>query len=112
MPYARPITVQVADPAAADGPASQSAIPTLRWLGDAQGHLRLIDQTLLPVEFKEIDGRTVEQVWEAIRNLRIRGAPAIGIAAAYGVCLGMQTAAGCNERTFFARLDEVASYLA
>ncbi len=86
-------------------------IETLHWEGDENGRLMLIDQTLLPVEFTEIECRTVETVWEAIRMLRVRGAPAIGIAAAYGVCLGLQTAAGADEAAFFARLDEVVDYL-
>ena len=60
-------------------------IETMRWEGDADGHLSLIDQTLLPTELKRIDCRDVETVWEAIKMLRVRGAPAIGIAAAYGV---------------------------
>ena len=67
-------------------------IETMRWVGDVDGHLVLIDQTLLPVEFKEIECRSVDQVWEAIKQLRVRGAPAIGIAAAYGVCVGLQGA--------------------
>ncbi len=87
-------------------------LETLRWIGGADGHLRLIDQTLLPLEFTEIDCRTVEAVWEAIRSLRVRGAPAIGIAAAYGVCVGLQTAAADDEAAFFRRLDEVCAYLA
>jgi methylthioribose-1-phosphate isomerase len=87
-------------------------LETLRWIGDVDGRLRLIDQTLLPVEFTEIECADVETVWEAIRSLRVRGAPAIGIAAAYGVCLGVQTVAGADEATFFRRLDEVTDYLA
>jgi len=87
-------------------------VPTLRWMGGVQGHLRLIDQTLLPTQCVEIDCRTVEEVWEAIRALRVRGAPAIGVAAAYGVCVGLQTAAGAAEAEFFARLEEVAAALA
>ena len=75
-------------------------LKTLHWVGGVDGHLRLIDQTLLPVEFKEIDCRTVEAVWEAIKTLRVRGAPAIGIAAAYGVCVGMQTVAAEGRTTF------------
>ena len=55
--------------------------PTLRWSDDIDGHLLLIDQTLLPVEFREIECRHVEAGWEAIKSLRVRGAPAIGIAA-------------------------------
>ncbi|MBN2475684.1 MAG: S-methyl-5-thioribose-1-phosphate isomerase [Pirellulales bacterium] len=87
-------------------------VETLRWVGDVDGCLRLIDQTRLPVEFAEIDCRTVESVWEAIKMLRVRGAPAIGIAAAYGVCVGLQTARDADEATRFARLDEVTEYLA
>ena len=85
---------------------------TLHWLGGSDGHLRMIDQTRLPVELVEIDCHDAEAVWEAIKTLRVRGAPAIGIAAAYGVCLGLQTAAGQDEAAFFQRLEEVAAYLA
>jgi methylthioribose-1-phosphate isomerase len=60
---------------------------TLRWVGGVDGHLVLLDQTRLPGEVVEIDCRTVEDVWRAIRRLAVRGAPAIGVAAAYGVCL-------------------------
>jgi methylthioribose-1-phosphate isomerase len=87
-------------------------LETLRWVGDVGGHLELIDQTRLPLELVEIRCQTVEQVWEAIKVLRVRGAPAIGIAAAYGVCLGLQTACGDGETAFFQRLDEVTAYLA
>jgi methylthioribose-1-phosphate isomerase len=63
---------------------------TITWLGNIHGHVRLIDQTLLPTKLEYRDCRTVEEIWEAIRNLRVRGAPAIGVAAAMGVVLGMQ----------------------
>lgn len=86
-------------------------IETLRWIGETAGRLALIDQTLLPGEFTERECRTVEEVWEAIKSLRVRGAPAIGIAAAYGVCLGLQSAATQSEAAFFAKLDEVTAYL-
>jgi len=87
-------------------------LQTLHWLGGVDGHLRLIDQTRLPVEFVEIDCRDVQTVWEAIKTLRVRGAPAIGIAAAYGVCLGVQNVAGGDEAAFFRCLAEVTDYLA
>jgi len=89
-----------------------NTVETLHWVGDAKGHLAMIDQTLLPTEFKEIDCRHRESVWEAIKSLRIRGAPAIGIAAAYGVCLGLQSAREGDEPAFFERLQEVTEYLA
>ncbi len=92
--------------------SSKANIPTLSWVGDIDGYLRLIDQTRLPTEFVEIECRGVETLWEAIKSLRVRGAPAIGIAAAYGVCLGLQSATSLSEEDFFTRLDEVAGYLA
>ncbi|OHB78612.1 MAG: S-methyl-5-thioribose-1-phosphate isomerase, partial [Planctomycetes bacterium RBG_16_64_12] len=64
------------------------------------------------VEFAQVECRDAETLWEAIKMLRVRGAPAIGIAAAYGVCLGLQTVAGRDEAAFFSRLDEVTEYLA
>jgi len=88
------------------------SIETLRWVGDVDGHLELIDQTLLPIEFVTLVCGDVETVWEAIKMLRVRGAPAIGIAAAYGVTLGLQSVRDGDEEPFFQRLDEVTEYLA
>jgi len=53
----------------------------------SSGTLVLIDQTRLPGELLTVECRTIEQTHDAIRRLVVRGAPAIGIAAAYGVCL-------------------------
>ena len=60
--------------------AGSKTVRTLRWIDGIRGHLALIDQTRLPLECVEIECRDVETVWEAIRALRVRGAPAIGIA--------------------------------
>ena len=81
------------------------------WSGGTDGHLDMIDQTLLPNEIVRIQCADVETVWEAIKMLRVRGAPAIGIAAAYGVMVGLQTV-GDEEGPFIDRLNEVADYLA
>ncbi len=73
--------------------ATEATIETVGWSGDAaSGHLRMIDQTRLPTAFVRIDCRDVAAVWEAIKALRVRGAPAIGIAAAFGAVLGGQSA--------------------
>jgi methylthioribose-1-phosphate isomerase len=70
-------------------PEPDPPLQTLHWVGDAAtGFLRMIDQTRLPTEQVEIDCGDVEAVWEAIRSLRVRGAPAIGVAAAYGAVIG------------------------
>lgn len=86
------------------------------WHGDVDGHLVLIDQTQLPVELTHVACRDVETVWEAIKMLRVRGAPAIGIAAAYGVVIGLQScSAGADDAAlaaFQAKLTEVTDYLA
>ena len=84
---------------------------TIQWVGDTSGFVRLIDQTLLPATLQYRDCRSVEEVWEAIRKLRVRGAPAIGIAAAMGVVLGLQGHATSHRGDFFARLDQVCDYL-
>jgi len=85
---------------------------TLHWKGDATGSLCMIDQTLLPTEFKEIDCWTVEGVWEAIKMLRVRGAPAIGVAAAYGVVVGTREHREASRQDFNEKLAEVVKYLA
>ena len=85
---------------------------TLHWKGEAGGSLFLIDQTLLPTEFTEIECRTAEDVWEAIKVLRVRGAPAIGVAAAYGVIVGTRDHRDAPRDEFNTRLAEVTNYLA
>jgi len=72
----------------------------------------LLDQTLLPVESREIECQTADDVYEAIRSLRVRGAPAIGVAAAYGLVVGMQKFLSENRATFEKGLTQVANYLA
>jgi len=69
---------------------------SLRWQGDASGHLELVDQTLLPGRLEWIACRDVPTLIEAIKSLRVRGAPAIGIAGGYGlvVAAGEAVAAG------------------
>jgi methylthioribose-1-phosphate isomerase len=86
---------------------------TLRWIGEVDGHLELIDQTLLPTEFTEIACKDVQTVWDAIKQLKVRGAPAIGIAAGYGMVVGLQTVSdSASKEEFFSRLKEVSDYLA
>lgn len=62
----------------------------MEWIGGIDGHLRLLDQTLLPIDVCFIDCMDISTVHEAIRSLRVRGAPAIGITAAMGVLVGLK----------------------
>jgi len=85
------------DPARTPEPEPEShrhPLTPIEWIGDATtGHLRLLDQTRLPRAIHYLDCREVKDVWTAIRQLSVRGAPAIGIAAAYGCVLGAQRGA-------------------
>src|SRR6266852_2215677 len=67
----------------------QTEARTIEWIGGVVGFVRLIDQTRLPGELVYRECRAVDEVWEAIRSLQVRGAPAIGIAAAMGALLGL-----------------------
>jgi methylthioribose-1-phosphate isomerase len=75
---------------------------TLEWRGD---NLRIVDQRALPDKLIFWDCRTVADVAEAIRTLAVRGAPAIGIAAAYGVVLG----ARADRKSVDSAIRELAS---
>ena len=87
-------------------------IPTLYWQGDIDGHLVLLDQTRLPGSIEFLECLDVDQVWIAIQELSVRGAPAIGIAAAYGVCLGAQAATNGSLSDLQRRVEQVWDYLA
>lgn len=83
----------------------------VEWIGDEDGCLRLIDQTLLPTQLQWIDCQDVDTVWEAIRSLRVRGAPAIGVAAAYGLVLAARAYRESDITIFENKLAEAADYL-
>lgn len=85
---------------------------SVRWLGDETGRLELLDQTLLPDQSKRLECERVEEVWEAIRKLRVRGAPAIGIAAAYGVCVAVRELKLESAQEVVTRARQAAEYLA
>src|SRR3954469_14897064 len=82
---------------------------TLEWTGSA---LRLLDQTKLPTETVYVDITDERQMWDAIKRLVVRGAPAIGVAAAFGVYLGVRNDPSDTLADFDRRLDEVCAYLA
>lgn len=84
---------------------------TLEWVGGRDGVLHLLDQTRLPNVTEVRVCRTVEDVWDAIRVLCVRGAPAIGVAAAYGMCLGTRDAWGAGREDWLKKVAEVGTYL-
>lgn len=70
--------------------ASPQRIRSIEWVGGLDGYVELLDQTLLPEQVRRIRCSRIDDVFEAIQRLRIRGAPAIGVAAAMGVVLGVR----------------------
>lgn len=77
----------------------------VQWHGD---RLRIIDQRRLPGEFREIDLDRVDDIVEAIRSLRVRGAPAIGIAAAIGLAAALKPHLDLTPAEFRRRLADYA----
>jgi methylthioribose-1-phosphate isomerase len=88
-------------------------VVSLRWNAD---HLELLDQRLLPEEVHYLDLTRAEEVWEAINHLKVRGAPAIGIAAAYGVHLAaerfLENKPNASLRELVAEINRQSDYLA
>lgn len=82
---------------------------TIAW---KNGRMRIIDQTKLPDKLQYIYCDTVEDVWHAIKELKVRGAPAIGVAAAYGVIVGLRKFTPRDSADIIRKVDKMAAYLA
>lgn len=83
-------------------------IATIGWRNN---RVRIINQTKLPLELEYLDCRDARDVWKAIKELKVRGAPAIGIAGALGVVLAIKNIATNDFAVFKERLDKVIEYL-
>ncbi len=85
--------------------------PTLRWEGDAAGTLHLLDQTRLPHQQVLLRIERLQPLLDAIGCLAVRGAPALGVAAAYGMVLGVRERAPRDVEAFVAALEAVGAAL-
>lgn len=85
------------------------AIETIKWENDK---IKLIDQTKLPLSLEHIICSDVKTLWHAIKRLSVRGAPAIGIAGAFGVVLGIRNSRAKTFAGFEKDLSKVIRYLA
>ena len=74
--------------------------------------LEILDQTLLPGTIKVIQVSKIEDIWEAIKVLRVRGAPAIGVCAAYGIALTASRIDAADFDGFYAEFKKQKDYLA
>jgi methylthioribose-1-phosphate isomerase len=99
----------------ADSPFTADGLPRPLWWDEHGAVLRLLDQTLLPGRCIVLSCSDLEGVAEAIRTLRVRGAPAIGVAAAYGLALGahkhLLADATLDAAAALAQLDRLAARL-
>ncbi len=84
-------------------------IPTLAWTPDG---VRFIDQTKLPLEESYVLAKTYEQVADVIVTMVVRGAPAIGVSAAYGIALGAQHTAARSAAEFAPEFERICARLA
>jgi methylthioribose-1-phosphate isomerase len=84
-------------------------VSTVEW---RNGAVRLLDQSRLPAHVEYVECRTVEAVAQAIVNLKVRGAPAIGVTAAMGVALGAQSIATENQELFVKEVEAIGDRLA
>jgi methylthioribose-1-phosphate isomerase len=84
-------------------------VPTVEWKNNC---VVILDQTALPGEVRFLDCEKYQEVAEAIRNLNVRGAPAIGVTAALGIALGARQYAGADIRGFHLHMEEVCRTLA
>ena len=81
---------------------------------EAEEAIAIIDQRLLPGEYVMLSLKTQPEIWEAIKTLAVRGAPAIGVTAAYGLYLAALDIAksGCGSGEFGVKLTAAKEYLA
>jgi len=82
--------------------------PTICWVN---GSVRIIDQTKLPGKLKYIVCKDVKTLWNAIKRLSVRGAPALGVAAAYGVLLGINNFKGKNAGKLVDLVKKTCDYI-
>ena len=84
----------------------------LQWIGSIDGTLELVDQRLLPVEFTHLNIDNIPDLYDAIKTLAVRGAPAIGVSAAYGLVIALQQDGLSDINAALKTLQEQAAYLA
>lgn len=104
---------QPGQPAAVDVRVRATTLRPVLWDAGVKPHgaLQLIDQTRLPDKAVTIHCTTLDSVWKAIKTLQVRGAPAIGVAAAYGVVVGLNEFRP-DDRSWPDRVRQVCDYLA
>src|SRR5918999_2623316 len=84
-------------------------LPTIEWKADA---IVMIDQRKLPADEVYVSCKTAPEVAKAIKTMVIRGAPAIGVAAAMGIALGMQRSKATGTKQFVTEFQKTCELMA
>ncbi len=84
---------------------------TIEWIktSETTGFSRMIDQIVIPYDFKRVDIKTSNDIYDAIKTMIVRGAPAIGIAGAHGVCLAAIESKG--KENFIEEVKRISDYI-
>ena len=96
---------------------TNTVLRTIEWVADRRGALlpgrvRMIDQTRLPGELVYLETADLKKIWTAIKTLQVRGAPAIGIAAAMGIVAAVQKVRAGSGAALAQAVADAAGYLA
>ena len=87
----------------------ESNIRPIEWTGS---YVKLVDQTVIPYEYKTVDIKTYKEMAVAIKDMIVRGAPAIGVSGAFGVALGAKEISDFQSKNeFIQKLSEICDYL-
>ncbi|MDD5155757.1 MAG: S-methyl-5-thioribose-1-phosphate isomerase [Candidatus Omnitrophica bacterium] len=84
-------------------------LQTIEWRNNK---IKLIDQTRLPDKLEYVYIDNLKSLWQAIKKMKVRGAPALGAAAAWGVYLGAKDIKAKNFSEFSRKLDKISAYIA
>ena len=83
-------------------------VPTIEW---KNGIVSMLDQTKLPIEVVYFDCKTYQDVAKGIKDLIIRGAPAIGVAAAMGIALGVKDIKANDFSGFYNEMEKICNHI-
>jgi len=84
------------------------SIETIKWVNNS---VKIIDQTKLPLKLEYIYCRDTKTLWHAIKRLSVRGAPAIGVAAGFGVLLGIKDFRGRDRKKFIQHCHQLCKFI-
>jgi methylthioribose-1-phosphate isomerase len=86
-------------------------VNTIEWTGELDGRVRMVDQRLLPERFEQMHCDTAQEMWDAIKTLAVRGAPALGVAGAMALVLAVRDSDAADGSRFLADVEKACDYI-